>query len=243
MFAFRDRVGRAELAFTDRHGGHSDGAWESLNLGTSNGDDPDRVEHNLRALGESFGEGRLARMSQYHGNEVYVVGADHDGTVPRADALVTSVPGTTLLVRVADCAPVILVAPDDGVVAAVHAGREGLANGVALRAAESMRTLGAGRISAWIGPHACGGCYEVPDSMRQRVSDTAPAAHATTRWGTPSLDIGAGLVEQLTKTGVDVTDLADQRPACTIEGEADYFSYRRQGQRSGRLGGVVRVLP
>lgn len=240
MFAFRDSVAGAEVAFTDRHGGCSEGEWESLNLGTSNGDDPERVERNLALVAEAIGSRSVVRMSQYHGNDVHVVRAGHDGSVPRADALVTDVAGVALLVRVADCAPVVLVAPDDGVVGVAHAGREGVANGVAVRAVESMRALGAGEIRAWIGPRACGGCYEVPEDLRERVAAAVPSTYADTRRGTPSLDLGAGLVSQLEAAGVAVTDLADRRPVCTIEGADDFFSYRRQGQHSGRLGGLVR---
>lgn len=245
MFAFRDGVAGAEVAFTDRHGGRSAGEWASLNLGTSNGDDPALVEQNLRLLAEGFGADadRMVRMSQYHGDHVFVVDEDHDGSVPRADAMVTAVPGVTLLVRVADCAPVVLVAPDDGIVGVVHAGREGVASGVAPRTVEVMRSRGAGRVVAWIGPRACGDCYEVPAEMRERVSASAPGTHTTTRHGTPALDLGAGLVRQLDAADVTVTDLAAGGAACTIEGVEDYFSYRRQGQRSGRLGGLVRWRP
>lgn len=245
MFAFRTRVGGADLAFTDRHDGVSEGAWESLNLGTSNGDDPDRVTRNLALLADAFDTdaSEIARMSQFHGNDVHIVGADHDGSVPRVDALVTDVAGTALLVRVADCVPVVLVAPEDGVVGVAHAGREGVANGVAVRAVEAMREIGARRIEAWIGPRACAGCYEVPAEMRDRVGSVVASARSTTRGGTPSLDLGAALVEQLGRADVGVADLADHRPACTIEGTDDYFSYRRQGQRSGRLGALVRWRP
>ncbi|MGH3360622.1 MAG: peptidoglycan editing factor PgeF, partial [Nocardioidaceae bacterium] len=219
--------------------------WESLNLGTSNGDDPALVDRNIRLVAEAFGSDpeTVVRMSQFHSNEVYVVRADHDGSIPRADALVTDVPGVTLLVRVADCAPVVLVAPCDGVVAVAHAGREGMANGVVSRTVDVMRSLGAGDLRAWIGPHACGRCYEVPADLRERVSASVPAASATTRSGTPALDIGAGLERQLDDAGVDVTNLAAGGAACTIEGVEDYFSYRRQGQQSGRLGGLVRWRP
>ncbi|UYM05351.1 peptidoglycan editing factor PgeF [Solicola gregarius] len=245
MFAFRDRAGGADLAFTDRHGGASVGPWESLNLGTSNGDDAASVERNLDDLAAAFGADRdsMVRMSQFHGNDVHVVASDHDGSVPRADALVTDVPGVSLLVRVADCAPVVLVAPDDGVVGVVHAGREGVANGVVVRTVEAMRDLGAGPVHAWIGPRACGACYEVPAEMRARVSAIVPATHATTPSGTPSLDLAAGLAAQLSAVGVAITDLAEHRAACTIEGVDDYFSYRRQGQQSGRLGALVRLRP
>ncbi|HLR84664.1 MAG TPA: polyphenol oxidase family protein [Nocardioidaceae bacterium] len=242
MFAFRTRVGGADLAFTDRHDGVSEGAWESLNLGTSNGDDPGLVARNLELVADAFDTdpSLIARMSQFHGNDVHVIGADHDGSVPRVDALVTDVPGRALLVRVADCVPVVLVAPDDGVVGVAHAGREGVANEVAVRTVETMRELGASTIEAWLGPRACPECYEVPSQMRDRVSAVVASARSTTRRGTPSLDLAAGLVEQLTGADVQVTDLADHRSICTIEGVGDFFSYRRQGQRSGRLGALVR---
>jgi copper oxidase (laccase) domain-containing protein len=66
----------------------------------------------------------------------------------------------------------------------------------------------------------------------------APEAWATTSWGTPALDIGAGLVAQLRREGIEPTDIA----RCTVEDD-DLFSYRRQGAESGRLGGLVWMRP
>ena len=76
----------------------------------------------------------------------------------------------TLLVRAADCVPVLLVAPDGGVIGAVHSGRPGLVPGVVPATVARMRELGAGRIEGWIGPHVCGRCYEVPEQMRADVA-------------------------------------------------------------------------
>jgi copper oxidase (laccase) domain-containing protein len=71
----------------------------------------------------------------------------------------------------------------------------------------------------------------------------APSAWSETTWGTPALDIAAGVRAQLEALGVDVVDLADavgRSAACTLENE-HLYSYRRQGRRSGRLGGLVRL--
>lgn len=246
MFAFRDQVGPVTFAVTDRHGGVSDGAWSSLNLGTSNGDDPDRVRANLQIVGEhvSVPAGRLVRMSQLHTNDVHVADDDTDMAVavPYADALVTRTPGLALLVRVADCAPVVLADPERAVVGVVHAGRKGMVLDVATAAVEAMRGLGADEIHAWIGPRACGSCYEVPAQMRDEVAENVPQSWSTTSWGTPALDIGAGVTAQLTRAGVEVTDLAPAPAGCTIENDA-YFSYRRQGQRSGRFGAIAMIEP
>jgi copper oxidase (laccase) domain-containing protein len=63
-----------------------------------------------------------------------------------------------------------------------------------------------------------------------------PEARSTTSHGTPSIDVGAGVIAQLTALGVQVTDLGAAE--CTIEDE-HWFSYRRQGQNSGRFGAVA----
>lgn len=244
MFAYRDARGPVEVAFTDRDGGVSTGPWSSLNLGTSNGDQPGRVEHNLGAVADAFGvaSDRMVRMSQHHGCTVGTV----DDSTPQhgtdADALVTRTRDLALLVRVADCTPVVLGDADQGVVGVVHAGRRGLDVGVVGSAMAAMRRLGARTVTAWVGPRACGRCYEVSAEIHDHVGARVPAARSTTRRGTPALDVGAGVLAQLAAEGVDdVRDLAATMPACTIEHEQRYFSYRRQGSESGRLGALVTV--
>jgi len=155
-----------------------------------------------------------------------------------ADGLVTDVPGVAPLVRVADCVPVLLADPDRGVVGAAHAGRNGLVAGVVPATVGRMRDLGAERLVAWVGPHICGRCYEVPEEMRREVAAAVPEAAAETSWGTPAVDVGAGVVAQLRAEGVEVVDAS----RCTREDE-DLWSYRRDGGAAGRLGGLVWVRP
>jgi YfiH family protein len=157
---------------------------------------------------------------------------------PTGDALVTREPGTVLMVRVADCVPVLLADPGAGVVAAVHAGRPGMVAGVVPAAVAAMRSAGASDLHAGVGPHVCGACYEVPEEMRAEARAAVPEAYAETSWGTPALDIGAGVRAQLAAAGVVTVDAS----RCTIEDE-DLYSYRRQGKASGRLAGLVWVRP
>jgi YfiH family protein len=246
VFAFRDTRSRVEVAFTDRHGGVSDGPFASLNLAVSGDDDPLAMAENLRRMVEAFtgdAAAPVVGMHQVHGSDVVVVCDDEvgeaaSGRLPVADAVVTARPGVGLMVRVADCVPVLLADQAAGVVAAVHSGRPGVAAGVVTRAVETMHGLGAERIEAWVGPHVCGACYEVPEAMREEVAAQVPETYATTAWGTPALDIGAGVRAQLAAAGVAVTTV----DRCTREDE-DLFSYRRQGRASGRLAGLVRVRP
>ena len=247
MFAYQDSLGGVEVAFTDRHGGTSGGPYASLNLATGRGDDrADGVEANLALVTSAFTEpateGVVWRMHQVHGADVAVVDeVAAQGEPPAVDALVTALPGVVLLVRVADCVPVLLADPDAGVVGAAHAGRPGMVAGVVPRTVEAMRALGATRLRAWVGPHVCGGCYEVPEQMRAEVCTVVPQAWAQTTWGTPALDIGAGVRAQLDDLGVDGVDV-EVSDRCTLEDE-DLYSYRRQGRESGRLGGLVWVRP
>lgn len=138
-------------------------------------------------------------------------------------------------VMVADCLPVLLADLAGDVVAAVHAGRAGLAGGILSRAVAVVRRLLAGdaELHALIGPCVCGGCYEVPPTMRDEVAAGHPAARSETTWGTPSLDLAAGAAEELRGLGVGVEVLG----RCTRE-DPLLHSHRRD-PRSGRQVGVV----
>ena len=241
MFAFHDVLGPVGVAFTDRAGGVSTGAFASLNLAARTDDDPAAVaENRRRAVAALTGspDTPVALMRQVHGDTVVEVTAARTDP-PEADALVTSQTGVVLVVQAADCVPVLLADPAAGVVGAAHAGRNGLALGVVPRAVELLRELGAARLVAWVGPHVCGGCYEVPAALRDEVAALVPASHAETTWGTPSIDVGAGVRAQLAESGVTEVRVVDR---CTRE-DPDLYSYRRDGELSGRLAGLVWVQP
>jgi YfiH family protein len=258
VFAFQDTSGPVEIAFTDRHGGVSGGPFASLNLSAATGDHPDTVGENVDILDHALARGyadeadpfglppgvrppTVLEMHQVHGADVAVVDTAslRSPETPVADALVTAEPGVVLMVRVADCVPVLLADTGAGIVGAVHAGRPGLVAGVVPRALDALRSLGARDVRAWVGPHVCGACYEVPEQLRADVAAGVPESFAETSWGTPALDIGAGVLAQLRAGGV--TDVTEVR-RCTIEDD-DLFSYRRQGKRSGRSAGLVWVRP
>lgn len=233
MYFWRAARGPVDLAFTDRYGGASAAPYDELNLALVGDDDPVVVAHNLRLVLDDFGPGdRLADLEQVHGASVAVIG-DEDRPRPQADGLVTDRTGVTLMVRAADCVPILF--EGGGVIGAAHAGRPGLAVGVAPATVARMRDLGAGPITAWIGPHVCGRCYEVPAELREEVAAVAPAAWSTTSWETPALDIGAGVRAQLEELGVVVHDVA----ACTRE-STGLYSFRRDGSAAGRLAGLIR---
>jgi len=162
-------------------------------------------------------------MQQVHGDQVVVV--DDQTKLPIADGLVTCSKEIALAVRVADCLPLLMYS--EQVVAAVHVGRKGLVNKVAINAVDQMRKLGAGEIHGVVGPHICGECYEVGPDLYAQVGSNHPAAAKKSNY----LNLYAGLVEQL--SGITLTNLN----LCTKE-LPDYFSYRASGE-IGRQVGVI----
>ncbi|WP_433263720.1 peptidoglycan editing factor PgeF [Actinosynnema sp. CS-041913] len=229
---------RIRRVVTTRQGGVSKSSFESFNLGDHVGDDPAAVVANRRRLAEGLGlsEDRLVWMEQVHGRTVQVVDGPQDGPLEATDAVVTDVPKLALVVLTADCVPVLLGDPEAGVIAAVHAGRVGARVGVVPAALEAMRGLGAelGRVEVLLGPAVCGQCYEVPAGMRDDVEKHLPGSAAKTRAGKPSLDLRAGLWQQLADAGVGKVGVD---PRCTVE-ERDLFSHRRD-PGTGRIAGVI----
>jgi YfiH family protein len=239
LYSFRTELatslGPADLAFTDRYGGVSASPYDELNLSISGGDDEAAKAENHRLLLADFApDDALCDLHQVHGADV--VRASVTAERPAGDGIVATEPGLTLMVRAADCLPVLMVAAAEGVVGAAHCGRPGLVAGVVPATVAVMREQGAGRVEAWMGPHVCGRCYEVPAAMREEVAAAVPASYAETSWGTPSVDLGAGVRAQL--EGLDV--LVHDASRCTRE-SADLYSYRRDGAAAGRQAGLVRL--
>ena len=144
------------------------------------------------------------------------------------------------MVRVADCVPVLLADPSAQACSeprtpAATGLRRGRRRG--LRRADARPRAPTGS-SAWVGPHICGSCYEVPEALQQRGGGRrAGDSLSTTSWGTPALDIGAGRhAPSSSASGVAVHDVS----RCTLE-SPDLYSHRRDGAGAGRFAGVIRM--
>jgi hypothetical protein len=235
--------------FTTRHGGVSPAPWDSLDLGLGTGDEPGLVRRN-RVLVERLVGVPLSFATQVHGTGCVDVGPNgregerervptaeaQPDTVGEADVLVAG-PGRGVAILVADCVPVLLADPVTRRVAAVHAGRRGVALDVVGVAMGVLRAAGArpGDVRAVVGPSVCGRCYEVPADMRDEVASAVPEAWSTTRAGTSALDLRAGVAAQLARAGVSDVERLD---VCTME-DPRLFSHRRDHGATGRFAGVV----
>jgi YfiH family protein len=231
--------------FTTRTGGVSAQPYASLNLGMHVEDEWRRVHANRELVARAAGleDDALVFAQQVHGAGVAVVDRSssrgRNGGVAGVDALVTACPGLGLVVLAADCLPVLLADAGAGVVAATHAGRQGLLAGVLEATLTAMQGLGAttAGTAAVIGPAACGGCYEVPQEMADDAERRLPGSRGTTRQGTPSVNLAAGARAVLQRAGVGAVTTVG---GCTLEQPERWFSYRRD-RTTGRHGGLVHL--
>lgn len=200
-----------QVIYTTRLGGSSVGDVASLNLSDKAGDDPAAVRTNRFALEHAIGA-PITVVPQIHSAHVMDVDTKpwesvsdlHDlATVP-ADALVSGHSGIALGVFVADCLPVLLTDPTQGIVAAAHCGRKGLETGVIRSTIELMLAKGAqlGHIVATFGPAICADCYEVGDDMTAAFSQHFPNTSTRTRFGGSGIDIVGAAKQELQSLGV-----------------------------------------
>jgi len=220
------------VAFSGRRGGVSGAPFDSLNLSTFIGDDPEAVAENRAVLASAavFDVGTLTLVKQVHGS--VVLNADGAPAVAgEADGLWAEVPGATLGVLTADCVPVLM----KGVrgIAAVHAGWRGVVAGVIEAAAKKVGTLEA----AWVGPSIQACCYEVG-------SDVLDAFKARDLPVAENRDDGHGRVAPGRAATVILHRLGapylSQSSICT-SCDPGFFSFRRDGV-TGRQGGFIFFL-
>jgi YfiH family protein len=233
-------VDGARIAFTDRHGGVSAPPYDTANLGFATGDDPSAVTENRRRVsqaltGHAGDPARWAWARQVHGGDV--IEPPGPGRGGDADALVTTEPGRPLLVLVADCAPVALVARE--AVAAVHVGWRGLLAGVVAAAVDAVRERGRGPLRAVVGPCISAAHYEFGARELDEITrQLGPQVRARTAEGLPALDLRAGVRAALDEAGVEDRIDVD---VCTYASHV-HFSHRRDGV-TGRQALIVTREP
>lgn len=234
------RQGLLHAIFT-RCGGVSKGPFASLNLGSTVGDDPRAVSENHRRVYAALGLHPTQVVSPYqvHGAHVAVVDYHDKGLViPGTDALITAQVGVVLLLRFADCVPILMYDPRHHVVGLAHAGWRGLAAGVIPATVTAMvQHFGSQPADLWagIGPAIGADHYAVGPDVASAVQRTLlPSTRtATLRDGQWYLDLAASAREQLRMLGV--TDISESG-ICTACHTEEWYSHRAEHGRTGRFG-------
>ncbi|MGI9246591.1 MAG: peptidoglycan editing factor PgeF [Steroidobacteraceae bacterium] len=232
---------RLRALTTQRAGGVSTGAHASLNLAQHVGDDPVSVAMNRALLRRSAGlPAAPLWLEQVHGTEVVVhpgIAAEAvDGAMPppRADAAVAFAPGRVCVVMTADCLPVVLVDRAGTRVGVAHAGWRGLANGV-LEATVAALQADPAELLAWLGPAIAQPAFEVGAEVRDAFLARNPqhaAAFVPNTHGRFQADLYALARTALAQAGVRAVCGGGR---CTFAEPDAYYSYRRDGGRTGRM--------
>jgi YfiH family protein len=197
---------------------------------------------------------RLVRVKQVHGADIRVlkrglVNPDAASETPEADGIVSNEPDLVLSVQVADCVPLLMADRRTGAVAAVHAGWRGTCSGVARAAVETMvRELGSNPVDvvAAIGPSIGPCCYTVGENVLEAFHAHGATADETGKWfirdgdGRWRLDLWSANRDQLVRSGLR-EDQIYVCGLCTQSHHELFESYRVDGERAGRMAGLIAV--
>ena len=240
--------GLVHAVFT-RLGGVSRAPFDSLNVGGTVGDDRAAVDENHARIYAHLGlsEAQVTSPRQIHSNRVVLItGSQAGSTIPDSDGLVTITPGVALLLRFADCQPILLYDPAHRALALVHAGWRGVAQGIARRAVETMtQAFGTrpGDLLAGLGPAIGPCCYTVGDKVAAAMGYVLPDwSGAMTSLGEDqwSLDLSAANAQQLSAEGVQQIEAAD---ICTACNRHEFYSHRAGNGRTGRFAVAAYLEP
>lgn len=254
---FQDRAGLRCLQFESlpndeiahgiftRRGGVSEGPWSSLNVGLTVGDRQERVLENRRLLLNSLNRpaGSTYDVWQVHSAEIMRAKEPRNGPpYPKADGVVTDNPRVTLLLRFADCLPILLFDPEQRAIGLVHAGWKGTVRGAAKSALEAMTQAFDSRPERMVA--ALGPCIqrhhypvgpEVVAALRNSFGRAADD-HLETVNGQTCLDLVSANACSLRAEGLEAIETSDLCTACHPQ---DWYSHRGEGGCTGRFGAVI----
>jgi YfiH family protein len=233
-------------AIFTRRGGISPSPWASLNLGGTVGDSPERVRKNLKLALTALNcsQESVYDVWQVHGINVAIVKAPRlvDKPHVQADAILTNRPGITLMMRFADCVPIMFHDPIKKVAGLAHAGWQGTVNGMVRFVVEAMQKQFGSKpedIIAGIGPSIGPDHYEIGSNVITQVKkmfgrDSSNLLHNNT--GSINFDLWTANNLLLEETGVRQSETAGICTACHLD---DWYSHRAEKGRTGRFGAII----
>ncbi len=227
--------------FLGRRGGKSVGTYAGLNVSYRVGDDAKVVSQNVCDVKLAVGihDGRIVTMKQAHGDQIVEVKNKKLKEADEADGMVTRAEGVHLGVLTADCVPILLVAPQYKLVAAVHAGWRGTLAGIAektVRLFEEQYGVSPDEVEAALGPAIGGCCYEVKEDVTQPLIEKwgeLAQGGLQSRDGKFFADLrhlNRGILE---RAGMPAHRIFQVGP-CTCCAPDEFFSYRREKKETGR---------
>lgn len=247
-FESLDAEGVVHAIFT-RVGGVSGEPFDTLNVSHNVDDDGVHVAENHARVYAHLGlsAAQVTSPRQVHGNRVAVITEKDAGTtIPDTDGLVTTAPHVALLLRFADCQPILLYDSNRHALGLIHAGWRGVAQGIARRAVEAMmRAFGThpADLIAGLGPAIGPCCYTVGDKVAAAMGYVLPKwseAMSPQDEGSWRLDLSVANAQQLAAEGVRQIETANLCTSCRHE---EFYSHRAGNGRTGRFAAAAYLLP
>ncbi len=220
-----------------RQGGE-EGSLFGFNLGHGLGDDERRVDANRRRFFLQLGldPAQIAYQQQIH--ETNITAVQEQGVAPGSDMLVTRTPMLGLTVSAADCVPILLYAPGENTIAAIHAGWRGTMQKITAKALLHLRehnTIDLDSTFVFIGPSAGVCCYEVGEEVAKHFPEECVTRTSS---GSLRLDLKRANALQLLDAGIPEGNV-EESEHCTICKPSIFHSHRREGKYSGRMLAVI----
>ncbi len=220
--------------YSTRIGGVSLTPFNSLNLGINTKDDPQNVKKNRTIFFKSLNidQSRCVFPGQVHSDNIQIV--SKAGIVNNCDALITYEKNLFLTIQTADCFPVFLFDPINEIIALVHSGWRGTAQNIVGKTIDKMK-CNTNNLLAAIGPGIQQSCYQV----NKKTADNFASKYLITDGKDHyKLNILAAIYDQIREKDVHAENI-EADSDCTHCRSDLYYSYRRDGEDSGRMMGII----
>lgn len=198
----------------------------------------EEVEFNRALLAKKLSLARSSLKFQRQVHASHIRWIDKDSPETESDGMITSLPGLALNVTIADCCAVLIHAADKNIVAALHSGWRGTKENISGKGIEMLIKYGCRpeNMLVWLSPCASGRNYEVESDVAKffpkysrKISDKKYL-----------LDIPSCVSDQLTGSGIAPNNI-ECSGICTIE-DKRFHSYRRDGDKSGRMAAFISMI-
>jgi len=240
-FPIFDQFKELTCAFSTRLGGVSRGQFASFNMGNIKFDDPELVKKNRNLFFDKMGttEKAVALPDQVHSATITKISSS--GIIPKTDALITSNKGLYLGIQTADCFPVFIYAPKFQTIAIVHAGWRGVVQNILVKTLDLLIEGQGAETSDFyvaIGPGLQRECFEVRSDVYHQFPADFLFAHQDT--SKRYLNLSGYLIQQLQSRNIPESQIcADNN--CTKCNHEHYYSFRREGNFTGRMMGIIGI--
>ena len=209
---------------------------EDGNIAFHVGDDINNVIENRKklALKHNYKYENLKYMNQVHKSKVEIVTSKSENLIDNCDAIVTNEKDIPLMVMVADCIPILMWDLKQGVIAAVHAGRNSTFQRIAQNTVNTMKTKFNCKVEDIVvemGPSIQRCCYEVSQELAIIVKQSFGSSFVNNRL----IDLQSINKKQLEELGVTNIKISN---VCTKCSKQPYYSYRLD-KHTGRFSAVI----